>query len=51
MKGEAAPFDIRIVRSERRKKTVSARLLDERWKVEIEADAVISTSRDRSATG
>jgi len=30
MKGEAAPFDIRIVRSERRKKTVSARLLDER---------------------
>ncbi|NLV56807.1 MAG: RidA family protein [Acidimicrobiales bacterium] len=30
---------------------VVARLLDERWKVEIEADAVISTSRDRSATG
>lgn len=29
---------------------VVARLLDERWKVEIEADAVISTTRDRSKT-
>jgi enamine deaminase RidA (YjgF/YER057c/UK114 family) len=29
---------------------VVARLLDERWKVEIEADAIIASSNDRSRT-
>lgn len=29
---------------------VVARLLDERWKVEIEADAIITSSNDRSRT-
>jgi enamine deaminase RidA (YjgF/YER057c/UK114 family) len=30
---------------------VVARLLDERWKVEIEADAIITSAHDRSRTG